>query len=50
MGANRECEDFPSAVRVFEGIKFKVENKGQYGKKPLGLHTAVEMGANRDDR
>ncbi|EAT81437.1 hypothetical protein SNOG_10938 [Parastagonospora nodorum SN15] len=28
--AARRVNDFPSAVRVFEGVKFKVENKGQY--------------------
>ncbi|KAF2865776.1 cytochrome c oxidase subunit VI [Massariosphaeria phaeospora] len=30
LKAARRVNDFPSAVRVFEGIKFKVENKGQY--------------------
>ncbi|KAF2685421.1 COX5A-domain-containing protein [Lentithecium fluviatile CBS 122367] len=30
LRAARRVNDFPSAVRVFEGIKFKVENKGQY--------------------
>jgi cytochrome c oxidase subunit 5a len=39
LRAARRVNDFPSAVRVFEGIKFKVENKGQYGKEllPAGL-------------
>jgi cytochrome c oxidase subunit 5a len=35
LRAARRVNDFPSAVRVFEGIKFKVENKGQYGEKLL---------------
>jgi len=30
--AARRVNDFPSAVRVFEGIKFKVENKSQYAE------------------
>ncbi|KAF2279869.1 cytochrome c oxidase subunit VI [Westerdykella ornata] len=30
LRAARRVNDFPSAVRVFEGIKYKVENKGQY--------------------
>ncbi|PVH97357.1 cytochrome c oxidase subunit VI [Periconia macrospinosa] len=30
LRAARRVNDFPSAVRVFEGIKFKVENKSQY--------------------
>ena len=30
LQAARRVNDFPSAVRVFEGIKFKVENKNQY--------------------
>ncbi|KAH7135308.1 cytochrome c oxidase subunit VI [Dendryphion nanum] len=30
LKAARRVNDFPSAVRVFEGIKFKVENKSQY--------------------
>ncbi|KAH8731982.1 cytochrome c oxidase subunit VI [Phaeosphaeriaceae sp. PMI808] len=30
LRAARRVNDFPSAVRVFEGIKHKVENKGQY--------------------
>ncbi|KAF9737258.1 Cytochrome c oxidase subunit 6 [Paraphaeosphaeria minitans] len=30
LRAARRVNDFPSAVRVFEGIKFKVENKNQY--------------------
>ncbi|USP73037.1 uncharacterized protein yc1106_00311 [Curvularia clavata] len=32
LRAARRVNDFPSAVRVFEGIKFKVENKGQYAE------------------
>ncbi|ORY03301.1 cytochrome c oxidase subunit VI [Clohesyomyces aquaticus] len=30
LKAARRVNDFPSAVRVFEGIKYKVENKSQY--------------------
>lgn len=30
LKAARRVNDYPSAVRVFEGIKAKVENKGQY--------------------
>ncbi|KAF1928276.1 cytochrome c oxidase subunit VI [Didymella exigua CBS 183.55] len=30
LRAARRVNDFPSAVRVFEGVKFKVENKNQY--------------------
>ncbi|KAF2790413.1 cytochrome c oxidase subunit [Melanomma pulvis-pyrius CBS 109.77] len=30
LKAARRVNDFPSAVRVFEGIKHKVENKNQY--------------------
>ncbi|KAI0124147.1 cytochrome c oxidase subunit VA-domain-containing protein [Xylariales sp. AK1849] len=30
LKASRRVNDFPTAVRVFEGIKAKVENKGQY--------------------
>lgn len=26
----RRCNDFPTAVRIFEGISFKVENRTQY--------------------
>ncbi|KAF1943997.1 cytochrome c oxidase subunit VI [Clathrospora elynae] len=32
LRAARRVNDFPSAVRVFEGVKFKVENKGQYAE------------------
>ncbi|KAJ4377590.1 Cytochrome c oxidase subunit 6 [Neocucurbitaria cava] len=32
LRAARRVNDFPSAVRVFEGIKFKVENKSQYAE------------------
>ena len=32
LRAARRVNDFPSAVRVFEGIKFKVENKQQYAE------------------
>ncbi|KAK0751996.1 cytochrome c oxidase subunit VA-domain-containing protein [Schizothecium vesticola] len=30
LRAARRVDDYPTAVRVFEGIKAKVENKGQY--------------------
>ncbi|RYO94417.1 hypothetical protein DL766_002765 [Monosporascus sp. MC13-8B] len=30
LKAARRVNDFPTAVRIFEGIKAKVENKGQY--------------------
>ncbi|KZF20370.1 COX5A-domain-containing protein [Xylona heveae TC161] len=30
LRAARRVNDFPTAVRIFEGIKSKVENKGQY--------------------
>jgi len=30
LQAARRVNDFPTAVRIFEGIKAKVENKGQY--------------------
>ncbi|KAJ3552040.1 hypothetical protein NPX13_g11213 [Xylaria arbuscula] len=30
LKAARRVNDFPTAVRVFEGVKAKVENNGQY--------------------
>ncbi|CAK1366555.1 Cytochrome c oxidase subunit 6, mitochondrial [Cercospora beticola] len=30
LRAARRVDDYPTAVRIFEGIKAKVENKGQY--------------------
>jgi len=30
LRAARRVNDFPTAVRIFEGIKAKVENKNQY--------------------
>ncbi|KAI8630161.1 cytochrome c oxidase [Xylariaceae sp. FL1651] len=30
LKAARRVNDFPTAVRIFEGVKAKVENKGQY--------------------
>ncbi|KAK6389380.1 Cytochrome c oxidase subunit 6 [Meristemomyces frigidus] len=30
LRAARRVNDYPTAVRIFEGIKAKVENKGQY--------------------
>jgi len=40
LKAARRVNDFPTAVRIFEGIKAKVENRGQYDQyleelKPL---------------
>lgn len=30
LKAARRVNDYPTAVRIFEGLKAKVENKGQY--------------------
>lgn len=30
LQACRRVNDFPTAVRVFEGLKYKVDNKSQY--------------------
>lgn len=30
LKAARRLNDYPTAVRIFEGLKEKVENKGQY--------------------
>ncbi|KAL9619422.1 MAG: hypothetical protein Q9160_005933 [Pyrenula sp. 1 TL-2023] len=48
LKAARRVNDFPTAVRVFEGIKAKVENQGQYKEyldelKPLREELGVNL-------
>ncbi|CAG8976762.1 hypothetical protein HYALB_00008420 [Hymenoscyphus albidus] len=48
LKAARRVNDYPTAVRVFEGIKAKVENKGQYEQyleelKPLREELGVNL-------
>ncbi|KAI1076038.1 cytochrome c oxidase polypeptide VI [Whalleya microplaca] len=48
LKAARRVNDFPTAVRIFEGIKAKVENKGQYNQyleelKPLREELGVPL-------
>ena len=52
LKASRRVNDFSTAVRIFEGLKEKVENKGQYAeylketegiRKELGLQTKEEL-------
>ncbi|KAK3904204.1 cytochrome c oxidase subunit VA-domain-containing protein [Staphylotrichum tortipilum] len=48
LKAARRVNDFPTAVRIFEGIKAKVENKGQYEQylaelKPLREELGIEL-------
>jgi len=48
LKAARRVNDFPTAVRIFEGIKAKVENKGQYEQyleelKPLREELGVSL-------
>ncbi|EGO60587.1 cytochrome c oxidase subunit VA-domain-containing protein [Copromyces sp. CBS 386.78] len=48
LKAARRVNDFPTAVRVFEGIKAKVENKGQYEQylaelKPLREELGITL-------
>lgn len=48
LKAARRVNDFPTAVRIFEGIKAKVENKGQYQQyldelKPLREELGVVL-------
>jgi len=52
LKASRRVNDFSTAVRIFEGLKEKVENKTQYGdylketesiRKELGLQTKEEL-------
>ncbi|KAK9767824.1 Cytochrome c oxidase subunit 6 [Basidiobolus ranarum] len=53
LKASRRVNDFATAVRIFEGLKQKVENEGQYKqyleelkaiKEELGVPTREEMG------
>ncbi|KAK4042872.1 cytochrome c oxidase subunit VA-domain-containing protein [Parachaetomium inaequale] len=48
LRAARRVNDFPTAVRIFEGIKAKVENKGQYEQyltelKPLREELGIAL-------
>ncbi|MCJ1315920.1 Cytochrome c oxidase subunit 6 [Xylographa vitiligo] len=48
LKAARRVNDFPTAVRIFEGIKAKVENKGQYDEylrdlKPIREELGVNL-------
>ncbi|KAK4137638.1 cytochrome c oxidase [Trichocladium antarcticum] len=48
LRAARRVNDFPTAVRVFEGIKAKVENTGQYQQyldelKPLREELGIAL-------
>ncbi|KAI6782468.1 cytochrome c oxidase subunit Va [Emericellopsis cladophorae] len=48
LKAARRVNDFPTTVRIFEGIKSKVENKGQYQQyldelKPLREELGVPL-------
>ncbi|KAK3325360.1 cytochrome c oxidase subunit VA-domain-containing protein [Apodospora peruviana] len=48
LRAARRVDDFPTAVRIFEGIKAKVENKGQYEQylaelKPLREELGISL-------
>ncbi|KAH6640926.1 cytochrome c oxidase subunit VA-domain-containing protein [Chaetomium tenue] len=48
LRAARRVNDFPTAVRIFEGIKAKVENKGQYQQyldelKPLREELGIPL-------
>ncbi|KAK0635190.1 cytochrome c oxidase subunit VA-domain-containing protein [Bombardia bombarda] len=48
LKAARRVNDFPTAVRIFEGIKAKVENKGQYQQyldelKPLREELGITL-------
>merc|ERR1712000_797169 len=48
LTASRRVNDFPTTVRIFEGIKSKVENKGQYQQyldelKPLREELGVPL-------
>jgi len=47
LRAARRVNDFPTAVRIFEGIKAKVENKGQYDEYLKELQSVrEELGVN----
>ncbi|RDL36390.1 putative cytochrome-c oxidase chain VI [Venustampulla echinocandica] len=48
LKAARRVNDFPTAVRIFEGIKAKVENRGQYDQyleelKPLREELGISL-------
>lgn len=48
LRAARRVNDFPTAVRTFEGIKAKVENKGQYDEylrdlEPLREELGIDL-------
>jgi cytochrome c oxidase subunit 5a len=48
LKAARRVNDYPTAVRIFEGIKAKVENRGQYNQyleelKPLREELGVSL-------
>ncbi|KAI0998980.1 hypothetical protein K3495_g9217 [Podosphaera aphanis] len=48
LKAARRVNDFPTAVRIFEGIKAKVENEGQYQQyleelKPLREELSIPL-------
>ncbi|CAO3693244.1 unnamed protein product [Umbelopsis ramanniana] len=53
LKASRRVNDYPTSVRIFEGIEDKVENKKQYQeyldelaplRKELGIETKNELG------
>lgn len=53
LKAARRVNDYPTSVRIFEGIQDKVENKKQYEeylteleplRKELGIETKTELG------
>ncbi|MCJ1258659.1 Cytochrome c oxidase subunit 6 [Lignoscripta atroalba] len=47
LRAARRVNDYPTAVRIFEGIKAKVENKGQYDEYLRDLKSLrEELGVN----
>lgn len=48
LKAARRVNDYPTAVRIFEGIKAKVENRGQYEAyleelEPLRKEMGIEL-------
>lgn len=48
LRASRRVNDFATSVRIFEGIKQKVENKGQYAQyleelKPLREELGITL-------
>ncbi|KAI9834530.1 MAG: Cytochrome c oxidase subunit 6 [Sarea resinae] len=50
LKAARRVNDYPTAVRIFEGIKAKVENKGQYDEYLRELQPLrEELGVNLKD-